>query len=152
MSRQPPGKRADYRWFLPVTTRWKDNDGLGHVNNVNYFSYIDTAITTYEMTEKVVGLMEGPVHCVVAEVSCRYHNSLSFPDRVMVGIRVAKIGRSSVSYDAGVFRNDEDTASAEGHFVHVFVERGVQKPVAIPEESRVKLALILVPHAPPPEL
>ena len=121
-----------------------DNDAFAHVNNVNYFSYFDTAVTYYEMTEKVVGLLEGPVHCVVAEVTCRYHASLAFPDRVTVGIRVASIGRSSVRYDIGVFRNDEDSAAAEGHFVHVFVQRGVQKPVPIPEDARAKLALITV--------
>ncbi|MEA2727733.1 MAG: acyl-CoA thioester hydrolase [Acetobacteraceae bacterium] len=144
MSRQPPGQRADYRWFHAITTRWMDNDVFAHVNNVNYFSYFDTAVTYYEMTEKVVGLLDGPVHCVVAEVACRYHASLAFPDRVTVGIRVASIGRSSVRYEIGVFRNDEDVAAAEGHFVHVFVERGAQKPVPIPQDARAKLELIAI--------
>jgi acyl-CoA thioester hydrolase len=144
MSRHPPGKRTDYRWFHTITTRWMDNDVFAHVNNVNYFSYFDTAVTYYEMIEKVVGLLDGPVHCVVAEVACRYHASLAFPDQVFVGLRVASIGRSSVRYEIGVFRNDEDTASAEGHFVHVFVERGAQKPVAIPEAARAKLEMLKV--------
>jgi acyl-CoA thioester hydrolase len=144
MSRQPPGKRADYRWFHAITTRWMDNDVFQHVNNVNYFSYFDTAVTYYEMTEKVVGLLDGPVHCVVAEVACRYHASLAFPDQANVGIRVAAIGRSSVRYEIGIFRNDEDTAAAEGHFIHVFVERGVQRPVPIPDEARAKLMRISV--------
>jgi acyl-CoA thioester hydrolase len=115
-----------------------------HVNNVNYFSYFDTAVTYYEMTEKVVGLMDGPTHCVVAEVACRYHSSLAFPDRVAVGIRVARIGGSSVRYEIGVFRNDEDVAAAEGYFVHVFVARGSQKPVPIPDEARTVLSRIAV--------
>jgi acyl-CoA thioester hydrolase len=144
MSRLPPGKRADYRWFHTITTRWIDNDVFQHVNNVNYFSFFDTAVTYYEMSEKVVGLLEGPVHCVVVEVACRYHTSLAFPDLVHVGIRVASIGRSSVRYEVGIFRNDEDVAAAEGHFVHVFVERGVQRPVAIPDEARAKLGRIAV--------
>jgi acyl-CoA thioester hydrolase len=96
------------------------------------------------MTEKVVGLMDGPVHCVVAEVACRYHSSLAFPDRVTVGIRVASIGRSSVRYEIGVFRNDDAVAAAEGHFVHVFVERGSQRPVPIPDEARGILGRIVV--------
>jgi len=121
-----------------------DNDVFRHVNNVNYFSFFDTAVTYYEMTEKVVGLLDGPTHCVVAEVACRYHSSVAFPDHVTVGIRVAQIGRSSVRYDLAVFRNDEDTAAAEGHFVHVFVERGSQRPVAIPDESRAILHRIAV--------
>jgi acyl-CoA thioester hydrolase len=142
MSRHPPGKRADYCWFNTITTRWIDNDVFQHVNNVNYFAYFDTAVTYYEMSEKVVGLLDGPVHCVVAEVACRYYSSLAFPDRVTVGIRVASIGRSSVRYEVGIFRNDEDVAAAEGHFVHVFVARGVQKPVPIPDAARAKLARI----------
>jgi acyl-CoA thioester hydrolase len=115
-----------------------------HVNNVNYFSYFDTAVTYYEMTEGVVGLLDGPVHCVVAEVACRYHSSLAFPDRVTVGIRAARIGVSSIRYEIGVFRNDDDVAAAEGHFVHVFVQRGSQRPVPIPEAARTVLSRILV--------
>jgi acyl-CoA thioester hydrolase len=84
---------------------------------------------------------------VVAEVTCRYHSSLAFPDRVLVGIRVAKIGRSSVRYEVGVFRNDDDVAAAEGHFVHVFVARGTQRPVPIPDEARATLSRIAVPPA-----
>jgi acyl-CoA thioester hydrolase len=144
MSRTPPGRRADYRWFHAITTRWMDNDVFQHVNNVNYFSFFDTAVTYFEMTEKVVGLLDGPVHCVVAEVACRYHSSLAFPDRVTVGIRVANIGRSSVRYEIAVFRDDDDVAAAEGHFVHVFVERGAQKPVPIPDDAREKLNRIAV--------
>jgi len=139
MSRQPPGRRTEYRWFHALTTRWIDNDVFQHVNNVNYFSYFDTAVTYYEMREGVVDLLDGPVHCVVAEVMCRYHSSLSFPDRVTVGVRVASIGRRSVRYELGVFRNDEEVAAAEGYFVHVFVERGTQRPLAIPEPARIKL-------------
>ncbi len=145
MSRLPPGKRADYRWFHAITTRWMDNDVFQHVNNVNYFSYFDTAVTYFEMSEKVVGLLEGTIHCVVAEVACRYHSSLAFPDRVLVGVRVARIGRSSVRYELGVFRNDDDVAAAEGHFVHVFVERGAQRPVPIPADARIALRRIEVP-------
>ena len=130
MSRHPPGRRADYRYFHAITTRWMDNDVFQHVNNVNYFSYFDTAVTYFEMTEHVVDLLEGPMHCVVAEVHCRYHSSLAFPDRVTVGVRVAQIGRSSVRYEIGVFRNDDDVAAAEGYFVHVFVERGYAAPGA----------------------
>ena len=144
MSRPPPGRRADYRWFHTVTTRWMDNDAFAHVNYVTYFSYFDTAVTYYEMSEHVVGLLDGPVHCVVAEVACRYHSSIAFPDRLTVGIRVAAIGRTSVRYEVGVFRDPGDTAAAEGHFVHVFVERGTQRPVPIPDEARGKLNLIAV--------
>lgn len=144
MNRPAVLSRAAYHHFLPITTRWMDNDVFQHVNNVNYFSYFDTAVTYYEMTEKVVGLFEGPIHCVVAEVACRYHSSLAFPDRVTVGLRVVHIGRSSVRYEIAVFRNDDDIAAAEGHFVHVFVERGAQRPVPIPDESRTLLQRLMI--------
>src|SRR5690349_10156856 len=99
MSRQPPGRRADYRWFHDITTRWMDNDVFRHVNNVNYFSFFDTAVTYFEMSTRAVDLLDGAIHCVVAEVMCRYHSSLSWPDRARVGLRVAHIGRSSVRYE-----------------------------------------------------
>ena len=144
MTRTPPGRRADYRWFHEITTRWMDNDAFQHVNNVEYFSFFDTAVTYFEMTEKVVDLYTGPMNCVVVEVQCRYHRSVAFPDRVAVGLRVVRIGGSSVRYEIGVFRNDEDEASAEGHFVHVFVARATQRPVSIPEASRAILQRISV--------
>jgi acyl-CoA thioester hydrolase len=144
MSRLPPGRRADYRYFHAITTRWMDNDVFRHVNNVNYFSFFDTAVTYYEMTNGVVDLLDGPVHCVVAEVMCRYHSSVAFPDRIMVGVRVARIGGSSVRYEIGVFRNDDDEAAAEGYFVHVFVDRSTQRPAAVPAASRAILETIAV--------
>lgn len=142
MSRQPPGRRADYRHFHPITTRWMDNDVFRHVNNVNYFSFFDTAVTYYEMTEMGLDLIDGPLHCVVAEVACRYHSSVAFPDRIFVGLRVAAIGRSSIRYEIAVFRNDDDIAAAEGHFVHVLVDRDGQRPQPIPDIMREKLQQI----------
>ncbi|MBS0559738.1 MAG: acyl-CoA thioesterase [Proteobacteria bacterium] len=139
MSRHPPGRRAEYLYFHPVTTRWMDNDAFRHVNNVVYFSYFDTAVTYFEMTQGVVDLLNGAIRCVVAEVTCRYYRSIAFPDRITVGLRVAHLGRSSVRYDLAIFREDEDLACAEGHFVHVFVEDATQRPVPVPEASRILL-------------
>jgi len=139
MSRHPPGNRAEYRYFHPVTTRWMDNDAFRHVNNVVYFSYFDTAVTYFEMTQGIVDLLNGAVRCVVAEVTCRYYRSIAFPDRITVGLRVASLGRSSVRYDLAIFREDEDAACAEGHFVHVFVEDATQRPVPVPDASRALL-------------
>jgi acyl-CoA thioester hydrolase len=144
MSRHPPGRRADYLWFHDITTRWMDNDVFRHVNNVNYFSFFDTAVTYFEMSTGAVDLLEGSVHCVVAEVMCRYHSSVAWPDKISVGLRVARIGSSSVRYEIGVFRNGDDTAAAEGYFVHVFVERGSQKPAPVPPASRAVLEKITV--------
>ncbi len=144
MSRQSPGRRAAYRWFHDITTRWIDNDVFRHVNNVNYFAFFDTAVTYFEMSTGAIDLLDGPVYCVVAEVMCRYHNSIAWPDRVSVGIRAARIGGSSVRYEIGIFRNNDDTAAAEGYFVHVFVERGSQRPVPIPASARRILETITV--------
>jgi acyl-CoA thioester hydrolase len=143
MSRHPPGRRPEYRYFHPITTRWMDNDALQHVNNVVYFSYFDTAVTYFEMSRGVVDLVNGAVRCVAAEVTCRYHRSVAFPDRVTVGLRVATLGRTSMRYDLAVFRNDEDDASAEGHFVRVYVENATQRPVPIPDASRAILETVL---------
>jgi acyl-CoA thioester hydrolase len=121
-----------------------DNDVFQHVNNVIYFSFFDTAVTYFEMTSGAVDLLEGPVHCVVAEVMCRYHSSVAFPDRINVGVRVARIGSSSVRYEIGIFRNDDDMAAAEGYFVHVFVDRASQRPVHVPASSRAILETIAV--------
>jgi acyl-CoA thioester hydrolase len=142
MSRHPPGRRSDYRWFHAITTRWMDNDVFRHVNNVIYFSWFDTAVTYWEMTTGTVDLLDGPVHCVVAEVMCRYHSSVAWPDRITMGLRVARVGGSSVRYELGVFRNEEDAAAAEGYFVHVFVERATQRPAPIPDHARRNLAAL----------
>ena len=144
MTRSPPPRRADYRYFHMLTTRWIDNDVFRHVNNVNYFSYFDTAVTYWELVEGGVDLVDGDVHCVVAEVQCRYHSSIAFPDRVTVGLRVARLGGSSVRYELAIFRNNDDTAAAEGYFVHVFVQRGAQRPVPIPAETRARLETLVV--------
>jgi acyl-CoA thioester hydrolase len=142
MSRHPPGRRADYRYFHAITTRWQDNDPLWHVNNVYYFAFFDTAVTYFELTRGIVDLRRGEVQCVVAEVACRYHSSVAFPDRLAVGLRVARIGRSSVRYEIGVFREEDEIAAAEGHFVHVFVDAASQRPVTITDDMRVKLGEI----------
>ena len=144
MTRSPPPRRADYRYFHALTTRWIDNDVFRHVNNVNYFSYFDTAVTYWELVEGGVDLVDGAVHCVVAEVQCRYHSSVAFPDRITVGLRVARLGGSSVRYELAIFRNDEAVAAAEGYFVHVFVARGTQRPVPIPSETRARLETLVV--------
>lgn len=144
MSRPQPGTRSEYRYFHTITTRWMDNDVFRHVNNVVYFSFFDTAVTYWELAEGGVDLVDGDVHCVVAEVQCRYHASVAFPDLITVGLRVARLGTSSVRYELAIFRNEEDAAAAEGHFVHVFVQRGAQRPVPIPTVTRERLEKLVV--------
>ncbi|MBV8590403.1 MAG: acyl-CoA thioesterase, partial [Acetobacteraceae bacterium] len=114
-------------------------DVFRHVNNVIYFAFFDTAVTFFEMSTGAVDLLDGAVHCVVAEVMCRYHHPVAFPDRLSIGLRVARIGGSSVRFELGVFRNEEQHAAAEGYFVHVFVDAATLRPVPIPEPARAKL-------------
>jgi acyl-CoA thioester hydrolase len=131
--REPPATRAAYRHFTTITTRWMDNDVYGHVNNVVYYSYFDTAVNEYLIGSGYLDVATSPVIGLVVETSCRYASPIAFPDRVAAGIRVAHRGRSSVRYEVGLFRNDEDAAAAQGHFVHVYVDRVTKRPVAIPD-------------------
>ncbi len=141
MSERPQlGRRAQYRAFREITTRWMDNDVFGHVNNVVYYSYFVTAVNLYMIEAGVLDIAHSPVVGLVVETQCRYASSIAFPDLVTAGLRVATIGTSSVRYEIGLFRNDADAASAEGHFVHVYVDRATNRPVPIPADIRAALA------------
>ena len=113
-----------------------DNDIYGHVNNVVYYSYFDTVINRFLIEAGGLDPQEGAVVGMAVETGCRFHRSLAFPDLVQAGLRIGKLGTSSVHYEVGIFRNDETTACADGHFVHVFVDRASQRPVAIPQPIR----------------
>ncbi|MGL4439539.1 MAG: acyl-CoA thioesterase [Bosea sp. (in: a-proteobacteria)] len=128
--------RAAFRHFRAITTRWSDNDVFGHVNNVVYYAWFDTAVTGWLLENKLLDPHESPVICVVVETNCIYFESVAFPDEVTVGIAIERIGKSSVTYRIGVFRNDGELAAAQGHFTHVYVTRAEQKPTAIPEHVR----------------
>ena len=134
--------RAGYKHFLTIPTRWHDNDVYGHVNNVVYYSYFDTVVNDYLMRNGGLDYHNGAVVALVVETMCRYKKSLAFPESVDVGLRVAKIGNSSVRFEIGIFKRGDDEAAAFGHFVHVFVERAIRKPVAIPEAFRDALEKI----------
>jgi len=131
--RTDPLKRADYRHFLTIPTRWMDNDLYGHVNNVVYYAYFDTVINTYLIEEGGLDIHQGEVIGIAVESQCRFHRSFSFPENIEAGLRVAHIGRSSVRYEVGLFSAGQPQTSAEGYFVHVFVARENRRPVAIPE-------------------
>jgi acyl-CoA thioester hydrolase len=142
MTKTPPGTRADYRHFLAIPTRWMDNDLYGHVNNVIYYSYFDTVINTFLIERGGFDIHRGTVVGVAAESGCRFHASIAYPETVDAGLRVGHLGRSSVRYEIGLFRRDIEPAAAEGHFVHVFVERATQRPVEIPAGIRAALDAI----------
>ena len=140
----PPGRRTDYRVFRSITTRWMDNDAYGHVNNVVYYSFFDTAVNIYLIEGGVLDIARSEAIGLVVETQCRYARSIAFPDRVDAGIRVARLGSSSVRYEIGLFRNDDEEAAAEGHFVHVYVDRATNRPVLLPVPVRAALSPLLV--------
>ena len=122
-----------------ISTRWMDNDVYGHVNNVQYYSYFDTAVNQFLIERGVLDIHKGEIVGFVVDSGCSYYSSLSFPDVVHVGIRVAKLGNSSVRYEIGVYRNDDPLPCASGHFVHVYVERSSNRSVPIPAPVRAVL-------------
>ncbi len=144
MSRRPPTERADYRFWVPLETRWLDMDIYGHVNNVIYYSYFDTAIAHYLMREGGLDPWKSPVVGFAVDSGCRFHAPLVFPDRIEAGIKVAHLGNSSCRYEVGIFKQNEPKAVADGHFVHVFVDRASQRPVPIPPAIRAALCRLLV--------
>ncbi len=137
-------QRTDYRHFQPIITRWHDNDIYGHVNNVTYYSFFDSAVNTYLIERGGLDIHDGSVVGFVVSSSCDYFASIAYPDRVEVGLRVARLGNSSVQYELAVFKAGEDDACAAGRFVHVFVDRASNQPVSIPDELRAALQIVLV--------
>jgi acyl-CoA thioester hydrolase len=141
-AREPAETRARYRHFLAIPTRWHDNDAYGHVNNVVYYAWFDTVVNEHLIRAAGLDIAADPVVGLVVETSCRYHRSLAFPDAVEAGLRVERLGNSSVVYGIGIFRAGEDEAAASGRFVHVWVDRATQRPVRIPDRIRAALAAI----------
>ena len=137
--RQEPPARDAYRIFRPITTRWMDNDVYGHVNNVNYYSFFDTAVSGYLMERGLIDYHDGDVIGLVVETTCSYFAPISFPEAVTGGVRGDRIGTSSVQYGVGIFREDDRAAAAAGHFVHVYVEKESRRPVPLPDDLRKAL-------------
>ena len=137
MSERPVAHRhAHYVHFLPIQTRWSDNDVYGHVNNVVYYSWFDTVVNEYLIASGALDIQASAVVGLVVETQCNYFSELAFPQRVDAGLRVAHAGRSSVRYELALFGALSDTASAQGHFVHVYVDRASRRPVPLPTPLR----------------
>ena len=136
----PPG----YRHAQRIGTRWKDNDVYGHVNNVEYYSYFDTVINAFLIREGGLDIHAGAVIGLCVESHCRFDAPLAFPESVTAGLRAVKLGTSSVRYEIGLFRENEDKPAAEGWFVHVFVDRHTRRPQALPDTLRTALTPLLV--------
>lgn len=133
MSAKPRAEpRSAYRAFRPITTRWMDNDVYGHVNNVVYYSWFDTAVNAHLIEQGVLDIERGPVIGLVIETQCNYFAPLAFPQTIEAGIRVAHLGTSSVRYEVGLFAAGEALTAAKGHFIHVYVDRETRRPVPLP--------------------
>ncbi|WP_238377130.1 acyl-CoA thioesterase [Neptunomonas antarctica] len=137
-------KRSDYPHFITIPTRWMDNDVYGHVNNVQYYSYFDTAVNRYLIDQGVLDIYHSDVIGLVVETQCNYFRSIAFPEDIIVGVAVSKLGNSSVRYEIGLFKDDGEDAAAHGHFIHVYVDRTSQRPVALPTALRAALEQISV--------
>jgi len=144
VSKPAPHTLSDYPHHLTIPTRWADNDVYGHVNNSVYYFYFDTVVNKWLLDNGLLEIGTADVVGLVVETSCSYFAPISFPDNVVAGLRVAKLGNSSVRYDIGLFRNNETEASAQGHFVHVYVDEKTRRPVKISDIMRETLTEILV--------
>ena len=140
----PPETRARYRHWQAIPTRWGDNDAYGHVNNVVYYSYFDTVVNTYLIAKGVLDIARGPVIGLAIESLCTFKKELTYPETIDAGMRVGRLGNTSVRYEIGLFRQGEDDPAATGYFVHVYVERDTRKPVTLPEPLRQALAPLVL--------
>jgi acyl-CoA thioester hydrolase len=144
MQRPQPGERTDYRLFLTVPTRWMDNDIYGHINNVQYYGYFDTVVNRILIDRDVLDIHNGEVIGLAVESHCNYFSSAAFPQDIEAGVRVGLLGRSSVRYEIGLFVDGRVEAIAQGHFIHVYVDRASGQPVDLPPALRRTLSELLV--------
>jgi acyl-CoA thioester hydrolase len=140
--RASPLPREAFAVFRPITTRWMDNDAYGHVNNVVYYSYFDTVVNAWLIENGHLVIGDSLVIGLVVETGCTYFESVAFPDALEAGLRVEKLGRSSIRYGIGIFRAGAPSAAAQGHFVHVMIERASGRPTVIPDALRTALTAL----------
>jgi len=137
--RQPPARRDAFPHMLLIQTRWMDNDAYGHVNNVVYYSYFDTVVNRWLIEEGGLDIRRSPVIGYAAETACRFHRAFAYPEPVVACMRIGHLGISSVRYELALFGEGEAEARADGHFVHVFVDRVRERPAPIP--TRIRAAM-----------
>ena len=143
MVKQTPSTRDNYCVFSTITTRWFDNDVYGHMNNTVHYQLFDTAVNGYLMEQGLLDFKSGPTVFLVVETGCKYFSELAFPDVISAGIRVKKLGTTSVIYEVGLFKGEESDAAALGFFVHVNVERETRRPVEINIQTRKALSNLI---------
>ncbi|MCC6467698.1 MAG: acyl-CoA thioesterase [Alphaproteobacteria bacterium] len=144
MADEAPKRRDAYKRFVAITTRWADNDAYAHVNNVTYYAYFDTAVNHVLVTGGALDIEHATAIGVVVETMCRFFKPVAFPDALEAGLRVTKLGRSSVRYEIGIFKQGDDTAAAAGHFVHVYVRRSDFQVIAVPDAVKHVVTPLLV--------
>ena len=144
MSKENIETRDRYPHFLSIQTRWSDNDIYGHVNNVTYYSYFDTVVNCFLIDRGGLDIETDSVIGVAVETMCKFNKPLAFPEVLEAGLRVGKLGNSSVRYEIGIFQEGAAEAAAMGHFIHVFVDRATGKPAPIPNAIRSALERIKV--------
>ncbi|MEN8991355.1 thioesterase family protein [Acinetobacter sp. YH16042] len=137
-------RRQNYRFLFPIQTRWADNDMYGHVNNVTYYSYFDTAANALLIQYAGFDLQNTPIIGLVVDSACSFLQELSYPEIIEVGVAIEKIGNSSLRYDLAIFKQGQNEAAAQGHFVHVFVDRQTRKSTSIPDDMRDALTQFLL--------
>jgi acyl-CoA thioester hydrolase len=137
--------RADYRWFLSIPTRWMDNDVYGHVNNVVYYSYFDTVVNRMLIAEGLLDIERSPTIGLCVESHCAFAAPLAFPETVEAGLRIGRLGNSSVRYEIALFREGVEPPAATGHFVHDFVDRATRRPIPLDANAREKLGRLMTP-------
>ena len=135
--------RADFRKLYPIQPRWSDNDVYGHINNVIYYEYFDTAVNMWLVESEILDIEKSPIISIVVETGCTYFESAAYPEQLEAAIAVDRIGTSSIVYATGIFRRDVDHALCAGRFVHVTVDRATMRPVPIPEDMRAKLGTLV---------
>ncbi|MFN7176695.1 MAG: acyl-CoA thioesterase [Thermaurantiacus sp.] len=138
--KEQPRGRGHYRAWRPIATRWMDNDVYGHVNNVVFYSWFDTAVNAWLVEQGLLDIEKGAVIGLVVTTACTYFRPVAFPEEVQAGIAVSRIGGSSVRYDIGLFTRSGHAPAAQGHFVHVYVDRETRKPIALPDAWRQSLS------------
>ena len=146
MTKKKLAQRDQYFEFIDITTRWSDNDAYGHINNVTYYSYFDTAANYYLINSGGLDIVNSPVIAFVVNSGCEYQSPIAYPEQIEAGLRVDRLGNSSVQYGLAIFKKGENVAAAHGHFVHVFVDRLSQASAPIPNTLRSALERIL--HTP----
>ena len=139
-----PPTRSDFVAFEEIHSRWMDNDAYGHINNVVYYSFFDTAVNRYLIEHNVLNVLKSEAIGFVIETQCKYFSPIAYPDLIHVGLKVIHLGNSSVKYELAIFKNDDDVASAAGNFVHVYVNRSTNKPTPIPQNVREILAGLIL--------